>query len=151
MQWKRAKNIGFIFVLFLGLSGVAQAGPFTDEMSKCLVNKTTEAEKTLFVRWMYAGMSEHPVHSLSQITMVTKENISKDAAQLVESLLSVRCKLETQQSMKFEGTAAFTQSFELLGRAAMQELLSDPNVQGYFSGLDKYLDSDEMKKITGRK
>ena len=43
-------------VLFLMLAMLLPrsnfAGPFTDEMTKCLVKTTTEADKTLLISWV---------------------------------------------------------------------------------------------------
>jgi hypothetical protein len=152
MQWCRIKNIGFVLVLFLGLSGVTHAGPFTDEMSKCLVSKTTEADKTLFVRWVYTAMSLHPdVESMANISEAMKENLSRDTVKLMINLITDRCKIETQQAIKFEGEKSFGHAFEVLGGSAMQGLMSNANVQQFFSDLNKYYDPQELKTKMGMK
>ena len=72
------KNMSLILVFILGFYGVAQAGPFTDEMSKCLVRNTSEADKTLFIQWIYAAMSSHPaVQSMSKISPEMGENLTR--------------------------------------------------------------------------
>jgi hypothetical protein len=152
MQWGRVKGMSLVFVLILGFYGIAQAGPFADEMSKCLVNNTNESDKVSFVQWMYAAMSAHPdVKSMSNIPVELKENINKNAAKMMINLVTVKCKNESKEAIKFEGESAFAQAFEILGKSAMNELMSDPNVEEFLSGMDKYIDSNKMKTTMGLK
>jgi hypothetical protein len=146
------KTIGITLALAFCLCGIAQAGPFTDEMSKCLVRKTTDPDKVLFIQWIYAAMSSHPdVKAMSSISQATADALNKRAAGMMMELLTVRCKTETAQAMKYEGTSAFQASFEILGKVAMQGLMSDPNVAQYVKGLDRYFDADRLKNALGQK
>jgi len=42
--------------LFL-LASPAVAGPYSDDLAKCLVRSTTPEDKTLLVQWMFATMA----------------------------------------------------------------------------------------------
>ena len=140
------KPLSLILLLIFGFSEVAEAGPFTDEMAKCLAKTTTEADKVLFIQWTYAAISSHPaVESLSNISPEIREDLNQRAANMVTDLITVRCKTETMQAVKFEGDSALRASFEVLGRVAMQGLMSDPNVARYMAGLPRYFDPEKFR------
>jgi len=136
-----------VLMLPLCLATIAQAGPFVDEMSKCLVRKTSETDKVLLVQWIYAAMSSHPdVKAMSRIDSERAAAINKDAANMIMELLTERCKTETQQAIKFEGEASFQTSFEVLGSVAMQGLMTNPEVAKYIAGLSTHFDEEKLKK-----
>jgi len=146
------KNMSLMLVLILGFYGVAQAGPLTDEMSKCLVTNTSEADKTLFIQWIYAAISSHPdVKSMSNISPEVGENINRRAAEMLLELLTVRCKAEAGQAIEFEGKSSYWTSFDLLGRASMQGLISHPQVAQYLASLNSYFDAEKLKNIFDKK
>src|SRR5258705_7034326 len=47
----------------------AVAGPYSDEMAKCLVRSTTSTEKNGLIKWIFAAAALHPeVKGISSIT-----------------------------------------------------------------------------------
>ena len=50
----------FFIIFLLSISFNLNAGPFTDEFSRCIVTKTTSQEKTDLVKWIYVTISFHP-------------------------------------------------------------------------------------------
>lgn len=136
-----------VFVLVLVATTTAWAGPFTDEMSKCLVRSTSEADKTLLIKWIFAAMSAHPdVKALSSVTPQKGDQLNQQTAQVVMRLLTQSCKNEARQAVEFEGEDTFKASFEVLGRVAMQGLMSNPGVAEYFNGFEKQLDADALQQ-----
>jgi len=141
-----------LFLLFISMAATAWAGPFTDEMSKCLVRSTSEADKTLLIKWIFAAMSTHPdVKSLSAVTPEKGEQLNRETAKLVMRLLTRSCKAETRQAVEFEGEDTFKASFSILGQVAMQGLMVNAEVSKYFSGFEKYLDAQELQQALGKK
>ena len=142
-------------VLFLALTAMATtayAGPFTDEMSKCLVRSTSEADKTLLIKWIFAAMATHPdVKALSGVTPEMGEQLNKETGKLVMRLLTRSCKTETRQAVDFEGEDTFKASFGVLGQVAMQGLMANGEVSNYFSGFEKYLDAKVLQQALGKK
>lgn len=139
---------GAVVVLLALLSGSpAHAGPFGDEMAKCLVNSTSEADRTLLIQWIFAAMAKHPdVSSLSNVSAEKGEELNRKVGELLGNLLTERCKSETTQALKLEGPGTFATSFEVLGRVAMQGIMSDGAVAAYLSGIAKYVDDEAMTK-----
>ncbi|ACD93877.1 hypothetical protein [Trichlorobacter lovleyi] len=140
-----------LFLMLISMAATAWAGPFTDEMSKCLVRSTSEADKTLLIKWIFAAMATHPdVRSLSAVTPEKGEQLNKETAKLVMRLLTVSCKTETRQAVEFEGEDTFKASFGVLGQVAMQGLMANAEVSNYFSGFEKHLDAKELQRALGK-
>jgi hypothetical protein len=130
----------------------AYAGPFGDEMAKCLVRTTTEADRTLLIQWLFTAMATHPdVNAMSNVSTQKGEELSKKVAQLFVTLVADRCKSETAQAVKYEGSEALTTSFEVLGQVAMQGIMSDPAVSGYLGHLQQYVDKKAVEEVFAAK
>lgn len=143
-------RIPALLLCLLLVSGVAQAGPFTDEMSKCLVHSTSEADKTLLVKWIYAAMSAHPdVKALSNVSPQQGAQLNKETSVLVVRLLTQNCRTETEQALKYEGEKTFAASFEVLGGVAMQGIMADRDVSAYFAGFEQQLDAKALQEAFG--
>ena len=144
------RRISTLLLCLLLVSSVAQAGPFTDEMSKCLVHSTSEADKTLLVKWIYAAMSAHPdVKALSNVSPEQGLQLNKDISVLVVRLLTQNCRNETQQALKYEGEKTFAASFEVLGGVAMQGIMANPDVSAYFAGFEQQQDAKALRDAFG--
>jgi hypothetical protein len=132
-------------LLALGISGVARAGIYGDDLSKCLVRSSTPADQTTFVAWAFSAMSAHPaVRQYSNFTDAQRADLSKAVGKLYERLLTVDCRAETVAALKYEGAQGMEQSFSVLGQVAFRGLLGDPAVAKVMAGLGESVD---MKKI----
>lgn len=130
------------------LSTYSHAGPFTDKLSICLVEKTTNADKELLIRWVYGAMSSHPsVKELNSISPQTGEALNKNTANLFVDLVAIRCQSESKKALQYEGNIALTSSFEVLGRVAMEGIMSSPDVSGFMSGLEKHIDAEKLQTV----
>jgi hypothetical protein len=52
-------------------ANVAFAGPYTDDLSKCLVKATSADDQIIFMQWMFSAISLHP--TVSGLTTITAE------------------------------------------------------------------------------
>lgn len=136
-----------ICLMIIGPYTAAHAGPFTDEMTRCLVTQTSQEDRTLLIKWIYAAMSSHPdVKQMSNVTPDLGNELNKQTADLIVDLLTERCKKQAQDAMQFEGQSSFSTSFEVLGQVAMQGLMTNPEVGQYLSGLDNHFDAEKLKQ-----
>jgi hypothetical protein len=142
-----------VLVVLASLGSPAYAGPFGDEMAKCLVKTTSDADKTVLIQWIFAAMATHPdVSALSHVSNQKGDELNKKVADLFVTLVTQRCRSETEQAIKFEGVSALKTSFEVLGQVAMQGIMSDPAVSDYIGGLQKHVDTKAIEKVfTARK
>lgn len=136
-------------VLFVALTApAASAGIYTDDLSRCLVSSSSDADKTTLVRWMFALITLNPaVQSLSSVTDAQRQAFDKQGAELMQRLVLTDCHSQTVAAVKYEGAGAFQASFQVLGQVAAGGLMSHPAVQAGMQGLTKYIDEDKWKAV----
>ncbi|HQZ30288.1 MAG TPA: hypothetical protein PLG89_00340 [Arenimonas sp.] len=135
-------------LVLLGLSSSVHAGPFNDKLAICLVEKTSQADKTTLMRWIFGAMSRHPdVADLTQVSQAQADTMNKEVADLFVALLADRCATETAAAVKYEGSSVIASSFEVLGKVAMQGLMTDAAVNEYISGLDKNIEPGKLEAV----
>lgn len=137
-----------IALVLLSLSSPAFAGVFTDDLSRCLVDKTTIEDKTTLVQWIFVAMSRHP--SVASLTKVTEEDVklnNQKAGALFMKLLTDSCVDPAKKAIKTEGPVAIQVSFQVLGQAAVGELFTNSEVTKVMSGLDQFLDSKKLEAL----
>lgn len=133
----------------LGCLQPAHAGPYTDDLSKCLVSSTSKDDRASLVTWMFSAASLHPaVKSIASVTPRQLDDANKKAGELFMRLLTDSCKSQTQQAMQYEGPNTIQASFQVLGQVAGQELFTSPEVSGAMAGLAKYIDEAKLKELS---
>src|SRR5690606_36694767 len=117
------------FAVATALPAPATAGIHADDLSRCLVAKTSDAERIALAKWIFTVISVHPeAASLATIDASTMAGISRDTAGIFQTLLTESCRDETALAVKYEGTGALGESFKVLGEIAMSTLLADSRV-----------------------
>lgn len=130
------------------LPGTVQAGIYSDDLAKCLVSHSTDAEKTAMMQWMFAAMSAHPaVAALTKVTPGQRSDFNRRFATIVQELVTVRCRTETVAALKNEGPPAFQTSFGVLGQVAMRGLMNDAAVVAQLSQLETFADERMMSDV----
>ncbi|MBM7074092.1 hypothetical protein JQC92_18985 [Shewanella sp. 202IG2-18] len=124
------------------------AGPFTEQLSRCLVTSTSVGDRNDLVRWMFSAAAKHPaVKDLVNVTPEILENSNKKMGELMTRLLTVSCLKETKEALKYEGNATIEASFNALGQVAGKEMFSHPQVAEGMSNLEKYIDTETINKL----
>ena len=134
-------------VVSVGLpSSSAVAGPTTDALSACLADNTTGRDRKELARWVFVGMASHPeIRSLANVTQADRDGLDKAVASTVMRLMTESCRAEGRSALERDGSVAFQAAFAIIGKLAMQELMSNPDVNSSFSRYAKYVD---QKKLT---
>jgi len=126
------------------------AGVYSDDLTRCLVESSSPSDKLDLVKWMFTAMSDHPaVKPMANITDAQRDAANKSAAELILKLLTRTCKEQSIKSIKYEGQAAFQTSFRIFGQVAAKELFSHPDVNAGLSGFTKYLDTEKLNETLG--
>ena len=142
--------VGFALALAVLPSDPAGAGVYSDELAKCLVRSTTDADKTYLMRWLFASMSVHPaVRSIALVSDAERAELNKNAARLFEKLITETCMTQTQEAVKYEGPGTLQSSFEVLGAVAGRGLMSDPGVAKSMAEFANYLDKQKLERVFG--
>jgi len=138
-------------LLLVGLlaAGQSQAGPYGDDLSKCLVESTSKDDRSALVRWMFAAASAHPaVASIASVSPKVLDDANAATASLFERLLTDSCREKTRKALTYEGPATIQTSFALLGQVAASELFSSPEVAGAMAGLQKHFDTSKLEALS---
>ena len=123
------------------------AGMYADDLSRCLVEKTTVADKNALVRWVIATTTLHPaVQSIANVSVAERTRANRETALLFERLLTESCIAQTRQAAKYEGAAALQSGFQTLGQVAMAELFANPDVAKGLGELDKLIDAKKLQQ-----
>ncbi len=117
-------------------------------MAKCLVTSTSPQDRILLAKWVFSMMAEHPdVASLANITPAHRQAILKDAAALVQRLLTDSCRSQTKAAVQNEGAGTIQYGFQVLGASAMRGLMTEPHVMESAKSLAQYLDEAKIKDL----
>jgi hypothetical protein len=145
-----------IWIAALAVAGVlgsvsACAGPYSDDLSRCLVRSTGDAEKRTLVKWIFAAVALHPeVADISSVTPAQRTEMTRNTAKIFEKLLTDSCRTEVQQAVQYEGPQTIGSSFQVLGQVAARELFSNPNVAANMADLGKYIDQKRIAEAMGK-
>lgn len=140
----------FIVAVTMLFSANVKAGVYSDDLSRCLVESSTSADKLVFVRWMFTAMALHPaVKSIASVPDAKNDSASKEVAGLFKTFLTKTCKAQGVKAVKYEGPIAIQSSFEVFGKIAATELFSHPDVAAGMSKLNKYMDNEGIQKELG--
>lgn len=132
-------------------SVTASAGPYSDDLSKCLVRSTGDSEKRTLVKWIFAAVALHPeVADISSVTPAQRAEMTRNTAKIFEKLLADSCRTEVQQAVQYEGPQTIGSSFQVLGQVAARELFSNPNVAANMADLGKYIDQKRIAEAMGK-
>lgn len=140
-----------LFSILLSLVAFsAYAGTEAEVLSNCLADNTTGKERKELAKWIFVAMSAHPeISDLANISDDEREKSNKAMAGVVMKLLTDTCALQTQAAIKAEGESAIESSFEVLGKVAMQEIMSNQDVSTAIGAYTKYLDTDKISAVIG--
>ena len=141
--------VGTVAATLLCTSPLAAAGPFGDDMAKCIVNSTSPEDRTLFVQWLFSMISLHPdLSAMSAITAKQREETSAKTGALLERLLLESCRSQTQQAIQNEGPQVIQSAFQVLGQVAARGLLTEPHVLAGVKDIGKYVDDKKLDALT---
>ena len=150
MRYYKLVVASIVFSLIILLTRTVFAGPYSDELARCLVRSTSEEDKNDLVKWMFAAFASHPeVKSMASISETQREECNEKTANLMMRLLTESCRSQTEEALKYEGQGTLEASFRVLGSVAARGLMSHPDVANYMAGLDRYIDAQKLKSVVG--
>ncbi|MDX1592953.1 MAG: hypothetical protein R3298_01810 [Gammaproteobacteria bacterium] len=143
-----------VLCLMLALSpflfGQARAGIYSDDLSRCLVESSTQDDKIVLVKWMFTAMALHPdVASMASVTDAQRDVANAAAAAMFVRLMTETCREPARKAIRYEGALAVQQGFTVFGQVAGQELFANPAVARNLAGLDRHIDYDRLNRGLG--
>jgi hypothetical protein len=126
----------------------AAAGIYGDALSKCLVAKSSAADRTLLVQWIFGAMSTHPaVKDVAESRESRRKALTGEAAALFQRLVLEDCRAETVAAVRYDGSGALEASFGVLGQVAMSDLMANPEVTRELEALGSQMDKPRMEAL----
>jgi hypothetical protein len=144
------RRIVFACLLCLGVAAptVAQSVSSIDAAGTCLADNTSGRDRKDLVMWVFLAMSKHPeIRTASAATPKMDDDSNRMVGALFTRLVAEDCRSEIRAMIKEHGPSSISKAFEVLGRVAMQELMSHPDVESAFSGLDQYTDKAKLEPV----
>ena len=143
------RKILYLFTVLTFLLNISNkpiyAGPFTDEMAKCLVTSTNDRDRTRLVKWIFRVYGDHPeVTYMVDLSDREKKVIDKDVADLFTRLLSEDCIYETKKALDYEGENVMFNAFQILGQVAAQGFNNNPDVMRSINEFVEMVDYEKL-------
>lgn len=130
------------------LPGLARAGIYTDDLTRCVVSGASSTDKATLVRWMFSAISANPaVSSMVSLSQAQRDANTKAAADLMQRLLLKDCRPQAVTAIKNEGATAIETSFEVLGQVAAREMMSEPHAMAEIQRLGSYTDKVQWANL----
>ena len=137
----------FVLAMFVP-AAPAHAGVYGDDLSKCLVSSTSDADKALLMKWIFSAIAlNKEVSPYVNMPKDVREAINVDAGGLYMRLLTDSCRVQTRDAYKYEGQAAINSAFQVLGQVASQGIFSDPAVAAGMMEFTKHLDEKKLNEM----
>lgn len=138
-----------VVVLGLVVALSAHASPNTDALSQCLTDNTSGKDRKALARWIFVGMSAHPDvgESIARASPKTIDLAQREMGALFTRLIGDQCSDQMKQVAREDGNSGIRIAFEQLGRMAMQELMSNSEVNAAMGGFERYLDKPKLDRV----
>lgn len=149
------KKIGVILgALALGASisiSPAIAGPAADALGDCMADNTTGKQRKTLARWIFLAMAAHPeLRDISSSSEKARDQTDRAIGNIVTKLLADSCAAQAREAIRLEGGPGLESAFGVLGKLAMQELMTNDEVKTSISGFEKYIDKKRLDSSLGQ-
>ena len=112
------------------------------------MQKTSERDKIVLVRWAFSAMAHHS--ALKEEFNIPKSKFTKHeiaVADYVQYILGTVCFKEAKNVLKYEGDEAFLKAFEMLGEIAFLSLMEETAVSNALENYVIHIDPEFLRKF----
>ncbi|HOL65756.1 MAG TPA: hypothetical protein PLB97_10560 [Accumulibacter sp.] len=140
-----SRLVGCLIAVFF--ASAIQASPSTDALARCLSDSTSGKDRKDMARWIYLAMSAHPeIGVFGKAGPKEVEDVQRNMGVLFTRLVAEQCAPQMNAVSQSEGMEGFKIAFENLGRLAMQELMSNQDVNVSLGGFTRYIDKEKVER-----
>jgi len=127
--------------------GTVSAQTPTDIFANCLVDTLNGKERKSLAKWIFFAIAAHPeINSYSSAKTNDIKKSDEYVGSLITRLLTVDCPNELKSAYK-SNPQAVEKGFELVGKVAMQELMTNQNVMTALTNYGRYADQEKIGKL----
>lgn len=128
------------------LSFTCQAGPYGDDLTKCLLSNATDDDKENILKWQFVLASKYPANSrFYSPPELADEMTSLVTAGIFYRLTEVDCKKEKDIVEKLEGKPSVANSLAMLTNSSWGRLFKSQAVNDYVAMTDKFYAKEKQK------
>lgn len=127
------------------------AGPYTDDLSNCIVESTTPDEQMEFVKWVFSTLALHSTTHKTRPS-VSQEQINagnERTATLFMRVMTQSCKEKAKKAIQFESEFVLQTTLSLLEQVAGPEILATLDILALTSLVEKYIDVEKLRSALG--
>ena len=142
------RKLFLILILVTFYQTNSWAGQYSDKFANCLMQKTTDRDKIVLVRWAFSALAHHS--ALRDEFNIPKSKFTKHeiaVADYVQYILGTVCFKETKNVLRYEGDEAFLKGFELLGEIAFLSLTNETAVAEALENYVIHIDPEFIKRF----
>ena len=146
---KIIKNFICSAFIIIFCTNMSLSGPFTDDLARCVIDKTTDRDKIALVNWIWFALSVHPdiaKNMGSKVLDKEKEVADKKVAYIISNLFLDKCKDATEKAFKYEGSEAVG-AFKPLGEISFKTLMQNEKVANSLYNYSKFLNPDLLEMM----
>ena len=142
------RKLFLILILVTFYQTNSLAGQYSDKFANCLMQKTTDRDKIVLVRWAFSALAHHS--ALRDELNIPKSKFTKHeiaVADYVQYILGTVCFKETKNVLRYQGDEAFLKGFELLGEIAFLSLTNETAVAEALENYVIHIDPEFIKRF----
>ncbi len=132
-----------ILSILVWVAPPVQAGEYTDKLTDCMIQNTTEAQQTLMMRWVFSVFSSHAqIQDFFSYPFDSDRHtaLDKQIAAVVSDLIFATCRQQLVVAFIREGKNAPKVAGQKWIETAFVRFSKDPIVRNNFSSPLQYLD-----------
>ena len=119
----------------------------TDALSECLVDNLNGKERKSLAKWIFFAMGAHPeIKSYMNVTPRDVRASDEYVGPLITRLLTVDCSARLKTAYKSD-PASLENAFEVVGKVAMQELMTNNEVKKASANYVRFADIAKIEKV----
>ncbi len=140
--------IGLLFSGRASAQEVSFPNAGSKALGECVVLSTTGRDRLVMIRWIAASIgSAESMKSTVTVQPGAKEAADRGMAAIFTRLFTVDCRQEAAPLLKQNDTQGVEAAFGQLGRMAMAELVSDPQVERALGDFARYADLAAVAEV----
>ncbi len=142
------------FAALVVAPSIANAADTTERLGQCLVENASPKDQAALMRWMFSAVAANPsLKSMATLTQPDRDAINQAMAATFQRLILQDCRREFVAAASEAGDAAIEKAFEVMGRRAAEQLLSDSAAEAELEKMAAYIDQQKwtalMKEVEG--
>lgn len=119
----------------------------SDALSACMVDNLNGKERKSLAKWIFFAMGAHPeIKSYMKATPKDVQTSDEYVGALITRLLTVDCSARLKTAYTYD-PASLQKAFEVIGKVAMQELMTSNEVNKAITNYARFADTAKIDKV----